>query len=301
MNIPEMSSEFDILYNQVNSNQAASIDEYEKSVFLTKAQKEILVSYFDPRQNKILRGFDDGSKRQYDFSSLIENKVLEEYHIDDSSASVRRSYDPRSKVYMLPKDLFLILNESIVETRTSDPSFMMIYQITPISYDMYSTLMRKPYQYPPKRSVWRIITEQTSDVWQTSTYVTSSNPEKTTLAETIGRYVDEDNDTIEYRMRYLRKPEPIILVDLGNDLSIDGKHGNEVGLAVDANGQVILTPQAAYGIPCMLPSGIHHEIVQRAVELASAVYNPQAAANIAGIGSISSTNIGVMPSNNDKR
>lgn len=37
MNIQEMSSEFDILYNQVNSNQAANIDEYEKSVFLTKA------------------------------------------------------------------------------------------------------------------------------------------------------------------------------------------------------------------------------------------------------------------------
>lgn len=33
----EMSSEFDILYNQINSNQAPGVDEYEKSVFLTKA------------------------------------------------------------------------------------------------------------------------------------------------------------------------------------------------------------------------------------------------------------------------
>ena len=37
MTINEMSSEFDILYNQVNSNQSANIDEYEKSVFLTRA------------------------------------------------------------------------------------------------------------------------------------------------------------------------------------------------------------------------------------------------------------------------
>ena len=35
MNTTEMSNEFDILYNQVNSNQAPGIDEYEKSVFLT--------------------------------------------------------------------------------------------------------------------------------------------------------------------------------------------------------------------------------------------------------------------------
>jgi hypothetical protein len=37
MNPTEMSNEFDILYNQVNSNQAPGIDEYEKSVFLTKS------------------------------------------------------------------------------------------------------------------------------------------------------------------------------------------------------------------------------------------------------------------------
>ena len=37
MNVQEMSNEFDILYNQVNSNTAPGIDEYEKSVFLTKA------------------------------------------------------------------------------------------------------------------------------------------------------------------------------------------------------------------------------------------------------------------------
>jgi len=37
MTTNEMSSEFDILYNQINSNQAPGVDEYEKSVFLTKA------------------------------------------------------------------------------------------------------------------------------------------------------------------------------------------------------------------------------------------------------------------------
>ena len=34
----EVSNEFDILYNNVTSNQAPGLDEYEKSVFLTKAQ-----------------------------------------------------------------------------------------------------------------------------------------------------------------------------------------------------------------------------------------------------------------------
>ncbi len=33
----EFSSEFDVLYNNITSNQAPGLDDYEKSVFLTKA------------------------------------------------------------------------------------------------------------------------------------------------------------------------------------------------------------------------------------------------------------------------
>jgi len=37
MTIEEMSNEFDVLYNNVSSNQAPGLNEYEKSVLLTKA------------------------------------------------------------------------------------------------------------------------------------------------------------------------------------------------------------------------------------------------------------------------
>ena len=37
MTLEEFSNEFDILYNNSMSNAAPGVDEYEKSVFLTKA------------------------------------------------------------------------------------------------------------------------------------------------------------------------------------------------------------------------------------------------------------------------
>jgi hypothetical protein len=37
MSVNEFSREFDILYNNIMSNAAPGIDDYEKSVFLTKA------------------------------------------------------------------------------------------------------------------------------------------------------------------------------------------------------------------------------------------------------------------------
>ena len=48
-------------------------------------------------------------------------------------------------------------------------------------------------------------------------------------------------------------------------------------------------------------AGVHHEIVQRAVELCTAVYNPSALGNLVGVGNVSATNIGVVPSNNKER
>jgi hypothetical protein len=49
----EFSSEFDVLYNNITSNQAPGLDEYEKSLFLTRAQDEVLKSYFNPKTNKV--------------------------------------------------------------------------------------------------------------------------------------------------------------------------------------------------------------------------------------------------------
>lgn len=49
----EMSNEFDVLYNNITSNQAPGLDEYEKSLFLTKAQDEIIKAYFNPKLNKV--------------------------------------------------------------------------------------------------------------------------------------------------------------------------------------------------------------------------------------------------------
>jgi hypothetical protein len=71
----EFSNEFDVLYNQVNSNQAPGLDEYEKSVMLTKAEDEIVLMYFNARGNKFMQGMDDAPDKQYGFSTLIKKNT----------------------------------------------------------------------------------------------------------------------------------------------------------------------------------------------------------------------------------
>lgn len=296
----EMSNEFDILYNQVNSNQAPGVDEYEKSIFLTKAQDDIIRMYFDPRGNKFQEGFDGSQKRQYDFSTIITKGKL--------TRTTEDTYDPRAISFKFPKDYFLSINESIVEEMNNREN--IVYQIIPISYYDYGRLMQKPYQYPPKRSVWRLITENTSitsgnsNNSQINQDVDSTEKEEvkeedfnkkstnsSTICEIIGRFINPAN--IQYRMRYVKRPLPILLENFSDSgLSIDG-HTGEYGVDEDAD--------ANDGISCKLPAGVHHEIVQRAVELCTAVYNPSALGNLVGVGNASATNLGVIPSNNKEK
>ena len=78
----EFSNSLDTLLNSYNiqagfgegSNKQGGIalDEYEKSVLLTQAQDIIVKSYFYKTLNQQGQGFDDSTRRQVDFSSLIK-------------------------------------------------------------------------------------------------------------------------------------------------------------------------------------------------------------------------------------
>ena len=222
MNHIEFSNEFDVLYNNIMSNAAPGLNEYEKSVFLTKAQEEIVKNHFNPNGNKYREGLDDSPKRQIDFSKLI--KVAE----GTVKVGPSTTFDNRAKVYDLPEDTFIIINES-VETDKGPK------QIIPISYTEYTRLMSKPYKEPVKYQAWRLITTSVNNI--TVELIVNSN-------ETISKY----------KVRYIRRPAPIITADLSSDygdVSINGK--SEIS-------------------ECELNPIIHQEILQRAVELAKSAY-----------------------------
>lgn len=233
--VKEWSDAFDVLYNSVMSNASPSLDEYDKSIFLTKAQEEILKNYFQPKGNKYQEGFDDNAKRQSDFATLIKSASL-------SAPSSYTKFDARSSAFQFPADFFIAINEQYqVVSGTAPNTKTYPYTIIPLSYVDYNRVMQKPYKYPPKSQVWRLITGEVT---------VDSN--KVPVVEIIGRY--DPTGTGTYMLRYLKKPDPIILVDLttvDNNLSINGKTA---------------------ATTCQLPEHIHEEILQRAVELAKAAY-----------------------------
>ena len=229
MTTQEFSSEFDILYNNIMSNAAPGLDEYEKSVFLTKAQEEILKNYFNPKGNKYQEGFDDNEKRQIDFSSLVTVITIPSY-----SDSQYIKIDDRSLLFLMPNDMLFALNE-VCEIKENNINRLV--NVVPISFIEYSRLISKPYKRPLKNQCWRLI---------------SSSSEKDRVFELIlpfGSIVPGS-----YRIRYISRPAPIILVNLSTKYP---------GLSI--NGITSVTE-------CELDPSIHYEILQRAVELAKSTY-----------------------------
>lgn len=243
----EFSDEFDVLYNNITSNQAPGLDEYEKSVFLTKAQDEIVKAYFNPRLNKPQEGFDGNEVRQIDFSMIMRTK--------DYTSFAAATFDNKSnsKRVTIDDDVMMFVNEFADVTRGSGSSSASVrLTVIPVDYREYARLMSKPYKRPLQYQAWRILDNSNSE-------------NKVELI--IG-----PNDTLtKYVVRYIKRPQAIILSDL-DGVTLDG-----VDSAQD----------------CELDPIIHHEILQRAVELAKAAYTGDLSSQV-GLGQTSQTNVGMI-------
>ena len=240
MNIPEFSTQFDILYNNIMSNNAPGLDEYEKSVCLTKAQMELVKNYFNPLGNKYKTGFEQSIKRLTDFSTLI-------LAVNLNPASVSQSYkdyskfDDRSIVYAYPKDFLFAINDTATETE-KDGTVRKI-TIASIDFGTYTRLMNKPYKQPHKDQAWKLFVNP----------VDMDNYDLDEVPTVYFEVITHEGSTIgNYKLRYVRKPRPIIL----EDLSLTG---------TSINGET--APRTSELNPEM-----HDEILQRAVEIAKGLY-----------------------------
>ena len=157
MDYTEFSQRFDVLYNNITSNQAPGLNEYEKSVFLTEGQEAYIKEQFFALNNSEQAGFDNIRKRYTDFAGIIRTVNLEQKDLDKDSDYTK--LDPRSLVYYWPKDVMFVVNEQI--DLSNVPLFLeqRIRQILPVSYNEYTRLMSKPFKQPNKYQCWRLLTD----------------------------------------------------------------------------------------------------------------------------------------------
>lgn len=198
MTTEEFSNEFDTLLNSYSKIEefgkipsTIELDEYEKSVFLTSAQEEIVIGMYNGKNP-----FGDSFERTEEIRRYLSD-LIKTYTTDKKVEYTGLS---KSSVFFeLPDDLWFITYES-VNLKDDGLGCMSGENISviPITQDEYHRIRKNPFRGANERRALRLDLSGK-------------------VVEIISKYNVES-----YLVRYLSRPAPIILTDLTDNLSING-------------------------------------------------------------------------------
>lgn len=218
MNVQEFSNTFDTLLQpyitkDVNSNQNnLAFDEYEKSIFLTKAQEQIVLElYQELEQSEEVRKY---------LSNLIKTDNYAPVGEQDETL-INNNF--KSYKVEISNDILFMIYEQCTLSDENNCINNKIVSVVPTIHDDLDKVLKNPFKSPNRRKVIRLDFDN--------------------KIELISKY-----NISNYKVRYLKKPNPIILVALEDNLSIN-------------NGDTKVSNGETNPI-------LHERIVQRAVQLA---------------------------------
>lgn len=221
MQLKDFSNGFDVLCNSYYSNAAFGVDhdgaapafnEYEKSVFLNKAQEEIVLGLYSGR-NLQGEGFEQTEELRRYLSSLVEEEELEP--VSASNNRPKGIDKDKSKFFSLPSDLWFITYES-VDISDSTCAGHSTQDVYPVTQDEYHKIKRNPFRGANFRRALRL------DLGNNK-------------VEIVSKYTVN-----KYYLRYLKKLSPIVLTELDSDVEIEGKSTPQECLLPDILHQRIL-------------------------------------------------------------
>lgn len=223
MTTQEFSLEFDLMYNNISSNQAPGLSEYEKSLFLTQAQEALVLDIYSGKLGSSFESTEEVTDylsplvKQATYTTKVEGKGL----------------DSRSVFFNIDTDIWFKTGEKAIikdDSLKCGNSTEREVDVVPVTQDTLYRTKNSPFRGPNERRILRLDCEANK-------------------VELISKYPIES-----YTIRYLSKPEPIILDNLPEGLTIND----------------ISTPQT-----CKLSSAIHRAILIRAVSIAKSVWGSQ--------------------------
>lgn len=171
----EFSNEFDLLYDNA-SNSAPGLNEYEKSVFLTQAQEQYVISIYSGKIQSF-GSFDETQELKKYLDALLVTITL--------TPNTKDPIDTGSVCFDVPNEnLFTVYERALADTTK--------YKINSITHDEYDYIKENPFRGPLSNRVMSL----------------SKNSNEVELIPPTGVTLTG------YLIRYLKYPQPIILTDL---------------------------------------------------------------------------------------
>jgi hypothetical protein len=238
MTTSEIRNEFQIHYNAIATMSAPNIDDYELSVYLTKAQLELVKNNYNPDGNKYREGFENSEKRRVDLKELVKD-----YKSTQIVASTSKIHSD-SKFFKIPNDVFLIVYEN-AKISTTDCYDKNILNVVVKTHDEFAIQISNPFKKPDSSTVWRMdIAKIGSD----------------RVVELVSPYIIS-----EYHLRYIMYPPPIILSNLattfpGEGLSVDGVTAMQTCILSEEFQREIIDRAVQLALRDYKPSGLETKV-----------------------------------------
>lgn len=247
---------FNQYYQNITSNKAPGHDAYEISVFLTDAQRAVVLGICNGSLGSTFESTEDVTN--YLASLVKQVKITDEKNDPMIEASNSEDDIPyariaghKSHIYELPDDLLFKTSEfCTIDTGNCRD---VVVAVVPTTQDEYWRTSRNPFKKQNTRKVLRLVYANSEYSYFEGQSVGSGAEQAKELHWKKFSELISDYDIKDYTVRYIKYPEPIILEDLSaRGLSIEGK-----------------TEECA----CLLDEALHQAILTRAVQIAQAVWS----------------------------
>ena len=173
----EWSVNFDILYNNISSNQAPGLTEYEKSVFLTQAQEAVILDLYKGTSGDAFETTEEVTRY---LSSLVKINYPED---DDVKVLQSTKEGMNMYAYVLPDDVWFVTYQSgsiAIGDNTRDVI------VVPSRQDSLFKDLNNPFKGPNKNKV--LATSEEGSIILYSKYPINT-----------------------FYIKYLKRPNPIVL------------------------------------------------------------------------------------------
>lgn len=183
----DWSIEFDLLYNNISSNQAPGLTDYEKSRFLTQAQESVILDFYKGTQGDAFETTEEVTRY---LSFLVKEKKLPTMYEYVNSRGINSVRIPISEV---APDIWFVTYQS---ARLTDGKDIII---TSTTHEKLFKDLNNPFRGPSKNRMISVSDE-----------------------EGIHIYSDSKNSIDYILLKYLRRPSDIIInTDTDGNLKTD--------------------------------------------------------------------------------
>ena len=205
MTTTEFSQAFDAQISAYNESfdlntldKGLSFGEYEKSIFLTRAQDELVLSFYSGK-NSYNEGFENTEEVRRYLSQLVVTAKIRE---DKKGSETLEKIHSNSHFFRLPKDLWFITYESLQLIESDNPcTSNASIEVQPVTQDELHKLLKNPFRGVTQRRALRL-----------------------DISEGRVEIISALNNISSYTVRYVKEPLPIILDDFSEEIDIKGNH-----------------------------------------------------------------------------